>query len=57
MLHKAPGATTFTLVADDTLQNTHNATGLAPGAHEYKIIGRNSRGTGPASDVSTVTVA
>ena len=57
VLHKAPGATTFTLVAEDTLQNTYNATALAPGAHDYKIIGRNSRGTGPASDVSTVPVA
>ena len=57
VLHKGPGATTFTVVADDTLQNTYNATALAPGAHEYKIIPRNSRGPGPASDVSTVTVA
>ena len=57
VLHKGPGATTFTLVAEDTLQNTYNATGLAPGAHDYKVLGRNSRGTGPASDVSTVPVA
>ena len=57
VLHKGPGATTFTLVAEDIIQTTYNATGLAAGAHAYKVIGRNSRGAGPASDVSTVNVA
>lgn len=56
VLHKAPGASSFTPVAEDIIQNTYNATGLTAGTHEYKVIGRNSRGTGPASDVSTVTV-
>ncbi len=31
--------------------------GLPAGAHEYKVVGRNSRGTGPESDVSVVNVA
>ena len=44
-------------MAEDILQNTYNATAFAPGAHEYKVIGRNPRGPGPASDVSTITVA
>jgi len=34
----------------------YNATGLVVGAHEYKVIGRNSRGAGPESDVSVVNV-
>jgi hypothetical protein len=31
--------------------------GLEPGAHEYEIVGVNSRGTGPASAPSTINVA
>lgn len=57
MLHKGPGDAAFAVVADDIIVTTYNATGLAAGAHEYKVIGRNSRGTGPESDVSTVNVA
>jgi len=33
-----------------------DATGLAAGAHEYKVIPRNSRGDGPESAVSVVNV-
>lgn len=57
VLHKGPGDAAFTVVADDIIQKFYNATGLAAGAHEYKLVGRNSRGTGPESDVSTVNVA
>jgi hypothetical protein len=57
VLHKGPGDTAFTLVADDIIVTTYNATGLVAGAHEYKLVGRNSRGTGPESEVSTVNVA
>ena len=57
VLHKGPGESTFTLVADDIIQTSYNASGLVAGAHEYKVVGRNSRGTGPVSDVSTVNVA
>ena len=56
VLHKGPGEATFTLVADDIIQTIYNATGLVAGAHEYKVIGRNSRGTGPESDVGTIAV-
>ncbi|MFM8471349.1 MAG: LamG-like jellyroll fold domain-containing protein [Limisphaerales bacterium] len=47
----------ITNVADDIIVTTYNATGLVAGAHEYKVAGRNSRGTGPESDVSVVNVA
>lgn len=57
VLHKGPGDAAFTVVADDIIVTTYNAIGLAAGAHEYKVIGRNSRGTGPESDVSVVNVA
>lgn len=57
VLHKGPGESTFTRVADDIIQTSYNATGLVAGAHAYQVVGRNSRGDGPASEVSTVNVA
>ncbi|MEN9576041.1 MAG: hypothetical protein RL514_3896 [Verrucomicrobiota bacterium] len=56
VLHKAPGAPAFVKVADDIIEKFYNATGLAAGAHEYKVIPRNSRGDGPESAVSVVNV-
>ena len=56
VLHKGPADPAFTVVADDIIVTTYNATGLVAGAHEYKVIGRNSRGTGPESDVGTIAV-
>jgi hypothetical protein len=56
VLHKAPGAPDFVKVADDIIEKFYNATSLAAGAHEYKIIPRNSRGDGPESTVSVVNV-
>lgn len=53
---KGPGDADFVKVADDIIQKFYNATGLAPGAHDFKLVGRNSRGDGPESDVSTVNV-
>jgi len=57
VLHEGPGDPAFTLVADDIIVTTYNATGLVAGAHECKVLGRNSRGTGPESDVSGVNLA
>ncbi len=57
VLHKGPADADFAVVADDIIQTIYNTTGLVAGAHEYKVVGRNSRGTGPESDVSVVTVA
>jgi len=57
VLHQGPGDAAFTVVAEEIIVTTYNATGLAAGAHAYKVVGRNSRGTGPESDVSTVNVS
>lgn len=57
VLHKAPGAAAFVKVADDIIVKFYDATGLAAGAHGYKVVPRNSRGEGPASAVSVINVA
>lgn len=57
VVHKGPGVTEFTTVAEDIIEKIYNANGLAPGNHEYKVIGENSRGNGPESEVSIVAVA
>ena len=57
VLHKGPGDAAFSVVADDVIVKVYDATGLAAGNHEYKVIGRNSRGDGPESAVSTIVVA
>ena len=54
---KAPGATEFTVVAADVIETSYDATGLAPGSYEYQVVGRNSRGDGPVSEISTVVIA
>lgn len=53
---KGPGDAAFILVAEDTIDKTYNASGLVPGNHDFKVVARNSKGTGPASDVSVVAV-
>lgn len=55
--HKAPGQPAFIHVDDVILPGVYDVLGLAPGAHEYEIVGVNSRGTGPASAPGTITVA
>ena len=57
VFRKGPGEADFVKVADDIITKTYDATGLAVGAHDFKVVGRNSRGDGPASAVSTVNVA
>lgn len=56
VVHKGPGDTEFTTVADDIIEKVYNANGLAPGNHEYKVIGQNSRGNGQESEISIVAV-
>lgn len=55
--HKGPGEPVFVKVADVLLPGEYLAAGLEPGAHEYQIVGENSRGDGPASSPTTVNVA
>jgi len=57
VLHKGPGDTEFSTVADDLIEKVYNANGLPPGLHDYKVIGQNSRGNGPESAVASMTVA
>jgi len=57
VLHQGPGDTEFSTVADDVIEKIYNASGLAAGVHEYKVIGQNSRGNGPESAVASITVA
>ena len=57
VLHKGPGHADFSIVADDTIEREYDATGVAAGSHDFKVIPRNSRGAGPESAVSTIVVA
>ena len=34
----------------------YDASGLAPGSYDYKVLGHNSKGDGPESAVSGVAV-
>ncbi len=54
--HKGPGEAVFVLVAETLLPGEYDTAGLAAGAHEYQIVGVNSRGEGPVSLPSTVEV-
>lgn len=56
VFRKGPGDADFVLVADDTIDKTYNASGLVAGTHDFKVVPRNSKGTGPASEVSAVAV-
>ena len=55
--HKGPGEVVFAQVAEVLAPGVSDVTGLAAGAHEYQIVGENSRGDGAASLPGTVTVA
>ncbi len=57
VLHQGPGETDFSVVAADVIVKVYDATGLLAGDHQYKVVGRNSRGEGPESSIATVTVS
>jgi len=57
VLQKGPGDPDFVVVGDDIITKTYDATGLAAGSYDFKVIGRNSQGAGPESAVSTIVVA
>ncbi len=48
-----PGETEFTLKAEDIIATTFSVFDIH-GDFSFKVVGRNSRGTGPESDVATV---
>ncbi len=57
VLQKGPGDPDFAVVAADLITTTYDATGLAAGSYDFKVIGRNSQGPGPESTVATINVA
>lgn len=57
VFRKGPADADFVKVANDVIVKTYDATGLPAGAYDFKVIGRNSKGDGPASAVTTITVA
>jgi len=57
VFRKGPGDADFIKVGDDLIVKTLTLTGLVAGTHEFKVLPRNSRGTGPESEVSAVNVA
>jgi hypothetical protein len=56
VFQKKAGQPAFTKVADDIIETTYNATGLLAAEYSFKVVGRNSLGVGPESDVSVVVV-
>ncbi len=56
VFHKAPMELEFTKVAEDVEAKVYQASGLAVGAHEFKVVGRNAAGDGPESAVAVVQV-
>ncbi len=56
VFQKVPGDPDFILVAADIAETTYDATGLAAGSYEFKVVGKNSQGSGPESAASTIVV-
>lgn len=56
VLRKKQTDTDYTKVIDDGIDRFYDATGLAAGKYDFKVIGRNSLGEGPESEVATVSV-
>ena len=57
LLHRGPGQSAFTVLADGLTAKTFEHAVSAPGRHSYKVTGHNSAGTGVESGVFEVTVA
>ena len=55
VLRKGPGEADFSIVAADIVANVYDAS-LPPGSYQFKVIGKNSQGSGPESDIATVVV-
>ena len=55
--HKGPGEAQFAQAGDSLRPGDYVTFGLSAGPHEYKVVGVNSRGEGPASEVVSIRVA
>ena len=56
LLHKGPTDSAYDTVYDGAAPS-YDPVNVEPGVHLYKVVPYNSRGSGPASAVVTVTVA
>ncbi len=56
VFHQAPGATGFTLIAEEVEAGEYTVDNLAAGEHKFKVVGVNSRGQGKPSAVKLFTV-
>ena len=54
---KNPGQPAFLLVAEDDIRRSLTFTDLTAGITQVKVVGRNSRGTGPESTVAQFNLA
>ena len=57
VLRKGPGEADFSVVATDLVANVYDASVSPAGAYQFKVVGKNSQGSGPESDIATVVVA
>ena len=55
--HKGPTDPQFVLIEEVLLPGEYIKSGLPGGAHQYRVVGVNSRGEGPASAVVSLNVA
>jgi hypothetical protein len=53
VLYLAPGATDYITLTEDNIAKEYLVT-VTPGDNKIKVVGRNSRGPGPESEVTTV---
>ena len=56
VLRKAQGAADFSVVATDLVVNSYDASVSPAGSYQFKVVGKNSQGSGAESDVATVVV-
>ena len=56
ILHRRAGQPTFTVLVASIAAKSYDKSGLPAGAHEFQIKPKNSRGEGPVSGTSTITV-
>lgn len=56
-LRQPLGAGAFVVVLADSPQTSFNLQGQLAGVHRFKVIGSNSRGEGPQTTLTAVTVA